>query len=259
MPNRFPPPPTPSSIPDARHAWGLRTMGQNLIVGPIFDGQVLARVGNTIKGIDSPPGPQGEPGEDGAPGATGATGAAGATGPAGADGDDYIIPRTSGEYYVGVVTASGSNGTITQNRLFALPFNVGASRAFDRIAVNSLGVAATNVRLGIYADSNGKPGALILDAGTVATTSAGLAQITISQTLSGRVWLACVGQGGAASVTRVGLLWLPDVGSPSSYSNGQGLAYYQDSISGTLPDPWGATFTLVNAANTAPLITLRAT
>jgi hypothetical protein len=168
--------------------------------------------------------------------------------------------RRSGYYYVGAPMSAGSNGTITTNRLYAIPFFVGSSTSFDRIAIISIAVANSSVRLGIYADSNGKPGALILDAGTVATTSTANATITINQTLSGLVWLVAVSQGASAtSCARMNILLNSFVGSTDPLNLFTGTYYYQDSISGALPDPWGATATAGITANTAPMIYLRAT
>jgi hypothetical protein len=71
---------------------------------------------------------------------------------------------------------------------------VSGSTTFDRIACRTgagfSGTAA--VRLGIYANSNGKPTTVVLDAGTVSCTAASTTyEITINQTLAeGWYWLA---------------------------------------------------------------------
>jgi hypothetical protein len=68
------------------------------------------------------------------------------------------------------------------------------STTYDRIGIRSTTVfsGTASVRLGIYNDSNGKPGTVALDAGTVApTASATNYEITINQTLAaGIYWLA---------------------------------------------------------------------
>lgn len=87
------------------------------------------------------------------------------------------------------------NGVLTLDTIYAVPISVNARTPFDRIAfqVNSA-IASSNARMGIYADGgNGSPGALILDAGTIATDTTGAKDIVISRTLDpGCYWLALV-------------------------------------------------------------------
>lgn len=97
-------------------------------------------------------------------------------------------------------TVATVNGTGT-----AAPFWVSAPSKFDRIGaqVTVAGTAGTVVRLGIYADNgNGTPGALVLDAGTIAGDAVASAEIVISPTLSaGLYWLVAVSQGGTPTMT----------------------------------------------------------
>lgn len=154
---------------------------------------------------------------------------------------------------------AGTNGTITLDKLFAIPFYVGQSQSFDRISVNALGTASSFMRLGVYADDNGQPGALTADYGQVATSSSGAVTITISLTASGLIWIAAVGQGVAPSTTRLGTAvvnpWVP----PSNHYSVSftATAYSQSSVSGSLPSPWGSTFNIEQAANTIPMVWLR--
>ena len=112
----------------------------------------------------------------------------------------------------------------------------------DRIAVNiqGAGSAGAVVRLGIYESNNGVPGALVLDAGTVDTTSTGTKTITISQTLAaGYYYLAAVGQvegctisGNAYSASQ------QIVPINGTFHVGQALVSYEKSgVTGALPDP----------------------
>jgi len=173
---------------------------------------------------------------------------------------NFLPGRISGNRYCGIPMGTNSNGTITLNTLYAVPFYVGAAQAFDGIAVASLGVASAFTRLGIYQDGGGKPGALVVDAGQVDCATAGEKVASISVTLRGLVWVAAVGQGVAPSVTRMTtVLYVPQVGSTSIYSVGPGgIAYSQTGITGGLPDPWGSTYTPVGASATVPQIVLRA-
>ena len=107
-----------------------------------------------------------------------------------------IMPLATGRYY-GHQFVSYATATVTVGVRFlrATPFygpNVGG------ITVTSLNIEITGAsaggglaRLGIYADKDGRPGAIILDAGTVAIDSTGAKTLSISQFLrQGWYWLA---------------------------------------------------------------------
>jgi hypothetical protein len=102
----------------------------------------------------------------------------------------------SGSYYGpdgGTQTSALGNGTLT-----FVPLVVPEPTTVDRIAVQciTLGSANAVARLGIWADSSGKPGTLALDAGTVDCTSTGFKTIVISQLLAaGLYWLGAAIQG----------------------------------------------------------------
>ncbi len=169
--------------------------------------------------------------------------------------------RISGRYYAAGYAVPGSSGTTTLNTLNAIPFYVGNPCEFDRISVNALNTASSIVRLGIYADDNGKPGALIVDAGQISTALSGMADATINVRLSGLVWVAVVPQSVTGSMSRYGT---PNYGGVpigmvehySSFFNA--IAFAQTGISGQLPNPWGPVYTDVGSANTVPAVWLRA-
>lgn len=175
----------------------------------------------------------------------------------------FVAGRISGQYYYGAPGIGGSSGALsTLNKLTATPFFVGDSQAFDRIAVaNVTGVATAVMRVGLYRDSSGKPGALIVDAGTIdLSTGLGVKEVTINQTLSGIVWVAAVPQVALpTAILRLGHIMLPHVGTASPYSAFAGYAVSQTGVSGTLPDPWGSTVNFETTANTCPAVSLRKT
>mgnify|MGYP002737179692 CR=1 FL=1 len=156
---------------------------------------------------------------------------------------------------------------MTESRMVALPFFVPNGRSIDRIAVNvsTAGGTGSVIRLGIYADSNGVPGSLILDAGTIDSSSTGTKEITISATklTGGRVWLAACQQGAAATsatLRAVNQISFPYTG-PSS---GGGLdsanyfGYLRSSVTGALPNPFNTRSNILNSTNnTAPGFRLR--
>ena len=109
----------------------------------------------------------------------------------------YLLDPISGSYYrtpVGNPVATGATPALANVTYYtAVVFS--KSVTLDRIAINTnfTGFSGTaSVRLGIFANTNGKPGNLILDAGTVAPiASASSYIITISQALSAGVyWVA---------------------------------------------------------------------
>ena len=106
--------------------------------------------------------------------------------------------HAAGQYYGpnGSVTATRSYGA---NELRLTPYRVRSSQTFDRFAieVTTAGGAGTVFRLGIWNHNSatGRPGTLLLDAGTVAGDSAAGVEKTISQLLSpGWYWLGSAAQ-----------------------------------------------------------------
>lgn len=105
------------------------------------------------------------------------------------------------------------------------------------IYVDVAAAAGGVVRLGIYdTDSRGRPGNLVLDAGTVASTSTGVKTITISQSLSaGKYFLTAVSQTATCNL-------LAEVGVHSythnSYPFWHGNIWELSGITGALPSTW---------------------
>ena len=109
-------------------------------------------------------------------------------------------PVASG-LYVGQPCGTTTNA-VTQSLLYASPLFLAKPCTLDRIGAEVTTLAATtNVRLGIYADSNGRPGALLLDAGTIDATGNGAKEVSISLAVpAGLLWVASVAQGGAPTM-----------------------------------------------------------
>ena len=178
-------------------------------------------------------------------GDTGATGATGAT-------QGGIIPSTSrpaNRYGVHGATAAVA-GTVTANRLSMVPIVLPAFTA-TRISVRvSTGVAATNVRYGIYNSADdGSPTTLLADCGTTTTTSNADAPITISQSIAGGIyWLACVFDGAPGIMCSNGNSG--GLGRDSTSSTVTNiLGYYRSFTYGTLPsDETGQTYTNLTGA-----------
>jgi hypothetical protein len=107
-----------------------------------------------------------------------------------------LLNPISGSYYRTPISTTNITGTTaaTVNTTYYTPIQFSQAVTVDRIGiVTTTGFSGTaSVRLGIFANTNGRPGNLILDAGTVAPSASGTAYtITISQSLAAGVyWVA---------------------------------------------------------------------
>mgnify|MGYP000553028085 CR=1 FL=1 len=153
----------------------------------------------------------------------------------------------SAQYVTGLISPTTTSQT--SNRLYMYPFWVHTTTTFDRIAINHAATSAgasSVCRLGIYNDSSGVPGTLLLDAGTVdLSTATAFKTITISQQLTpGLYWLAAVPQ--ITSGTPTFTCGTPSVGVPSSDTTFNGCKF-ENSVTSTLPST--ATPGAANATN----------
>lgn len=206
--------------------------------------------------------------------------------------NDYVTVSGTAPYYTPHPSSSGASGVVPAGKVIGQFYGVqwapksGASNAapvfqamyavpmilkagtLDRIAVNhfgATGAAGETERLGIYSD-NGKayPGALLIDAGTVATDVAGAVKAaTIAQAVTdGIYWLVSVAQGGAASTAGI-LFYGSDQEAVSPLMPTQAslyqryIAYRQTGISGALPANFTATPDPVTAAVAVPQLAVR--
>lgn len=157
--------------------------------------------------------------------------------------NDYIV--TTG---VNVQTA-----TTTQSVVTYVPIRLIGKATTRNMNINvTTGVAGSTIRLGIYANDNGGPGALIAEAAaTVDSSTTGLKTATITQALGpGTYWLAAVAQGGAPSVRA---LQGRAIGMPAAQDPGQVISgWIQNAVTGALP----ATASIQGATSTPTAITL---
>jgi hypothetical protein len=203
-------------------------------------------------------GPKGADGVDGADGADGADSVV--PGPAGQSGMFAPVRYTSGHWY-GPTHYSGAthNGGMLIKALYAMPFWVSKTTAFDRIGCWVVDTSSTGVaRLGIYANHStlDYPGALLLDAGTVNNASSlGAKELTISQTLNpGLYWLVLRPEASGFTAPRLSG-GNPFIGGPTlaSVIAGYNAFAIDTTASATLPATYPASATLT----TAPKVMLR--
>lgn len=164
---------------------------------------------------------------------------------------------TGGSFFRNHNFTVATGQTPTVNTCYWSPIFIPTTTTFNGIGVStSTFTSATGTftaRLGIYADSTGVPGALILDAGNTATINASTTSyvVSISQVLTpGWYWLAVAPQAttinctflGVAASAVSGLQRMASATSANIYSN-----FTQASITSTLP----ATASSATAATTA--------
>lgn len=182
----------------------------------------------------------------------------------------------TGRYYGrSLGTASGTILSV-ENRLYFFPVFVSRPTKVDRISASvttGAGDAQYQTRIGAYKNANGRPGALLVDAGTVSQgTSTGACEVTVDQTLFDWVWLCIVGNrnGGAtgtqatfrgyAAEARTHLQDLIGAASNDGFVTGSEVSAYHDQTVGS----WGAYSlpasapTLTFAATVGPAMTFRA-
>jgi hypothetical protein len=97
-------------------------------------------------------------------------------------------------YYMSpVILPSATAAAVLANRVYFQPIIL-ANQVVDRIGIEVTTGAAGNCRLGLYTNAGGMPNALILDCGTVDTTSIATveASFTALRLPPAWVWLAAV-------------------------------------------------------------------
>ena len=159
----------------------------------------------------------------------------------------------SGRYYYAICPGGSSASTTANQTLRLAPWIVERDVTIVRIGaeVSTVGEAGSVIRLGIYADAGGLyPGALVLDAGTIAGDSATIQEITISQALTrGVYWVGGVAQSAPSTqpTVRMASGWTPPVpmqtGTTIPVLSASVVAYTQASVSGGLPSNFTSTVT----------------
>jgi hypothetical protein len=102
-----------------------------------------------------------------------------------------LLTPISGSYYRTSTAAAQTSVASSVNTTYYTAIVFNSSVTVNRIAIHTAATfsGTASVRLGIFANSNNKPGNLILDAGTVAPTAASTSYaITISQELSAGIY-----------------------------------------------------------------------
>lgn len=169
----------------------------------------------------------------------------------------HIRAMVSGQWRMTLGSNVGT-GTHSAGVERAQPIYLPPSTALQAVAVNVTTLAASSVvRLGIRSDSNGRPGNLLADWGTVDTTGTGNKTLAITYTTPStatRLWLTATAQGGApvlttrnASASEIDATVVADILAGPA-------CVHQTGVTGALPN----TFTAAGVIATATLIAVQA-
>lgn len=161
------------------------------------------------------------------------------------------IPRRAGSYYQTTPHATTTtNGALGVGTGRFSPWAVRRTISIVRLGaeVSTAGEAGSLVRLGIYADDGtGYPGALVLDAGTIAGDSATVQEITVSTVLTpGLYWVGAVVQNvvttqphlRAIAVDLSSEMPLTTSGATPTTNWTPGVGFTGFSMTGALPASW---------------------
>jgi hypothetical protein len=175
--------------------------------------------------------------------------------------------RPSHYFEMDLAPLTAAVAALSQSVMKCIPFSVGVTTTFDRIGIfHGSNVVGSTYRMGIYEDDGaGLPGALILDAGTVATSASAntFLEVTISQQLTpGLYWLAGVSQGGNPTMGRytTGPAVGPQLGEVSGIGpsiTDRVAGHVRSAVTGALPNPAGVSSRLF-FADFVPSICMRA-
>jgi len=146
-------------------------------------------------------------------------------------------------FYYGPLADSTATGTLNRVMVFPVYFSVPTAVNGLRCQVTTAGTAGSVVRMGIYLPgTDGKPDGLLVDAGTVDATSTGIKIASISETVSGLIWLAAVAQGALPTTRRSSLNRIPyeyGMGDATAELNLR-VVLFQDSVTGALPSTFAS-------------------
>jgi hypothetical protein len=164
--------------------------------------------------------------------------------------------KTNNYYFGYLMNGLGTTTSLTANRIYYIPFYVRKKTTFTRIGFVISATAGLIARFGIYNAANGVPTSLVLDCGTVSTTTTGEKEATISVTLNTGFYFLSVIPDSTPTVAISSF-----VSQISGYAVGQSTrttqfyAYVAANGSTTLPDP--AQTSLLELQSGLPGISLR--
>jgi hypothetical protein len=177
----------------------------------------------------------------------------------------------SNAWYSGLSTTGRGTSAGTLNRMFAYSFTLSRTTTIASmgVEVTAGGTAGALIRFGVYGDNGSHfPQALIQEVTSVSPVDATVVQVHVrtppaALTLDpGQYWFAVVQQV-AVSTMRVFNSYVP-INMPHSVNAATFspaapiIGWYQDAISGALPDPFGASVNGAAGSSFIPVIGVKA-
>jgi hypothetical protein len=158
-------------------------------------------------------------------------------------GTSAVLPWQTGRYYFTPnASATASIASHGNNSLRVYPVFVPTAQAITRIGTQIVlaGDPGSVVRLGVYADDGtGRPGALVVDAGTIPGDVAATAELTISAPMPGWHWFGGVVQnaaGGQPTVLVSRNVESPaDAGTTMPIAGFESYGFRMSGVTGALP------------------------
>lgn len=153
------------------------------------------------------------------------------------------VTPTAGDYAVAPMVGVTATRAMANQRLIASRFVLASAGTVDALAAGVASAATGGTgRIGLYGDDGGKPGALIVDGGTISLASATNQTVAISQALTpGVYWIGLLVENLSGSGTlraSNGCAFLVASNASTALTvdtNG----YYSDGVAaGELPDPF---------------------
>ena len=152
------------------------------------------------------------------------------------------IGYTTGQYYVGIIQdAAPTNQSSIDDNLRASAIYITRNVTIDRIGVQvQVAQATASTRFGIYeSGADGLPSKLLIDAGTIDSSTTGFKEITVNQALRGpRIyWGAYVHSIDNVELRSRGVM--PSLGFGSGGGTNPNNSVTVSHTFGVLPDPYG--------------------
>jgi hypothetical protein len=118
--------------------------------------------------------------------------------------DPVVHPgvRTNNYYLAATVLPSATTAAISANSIYYQPIAI--TGVINRIGIEVTTGSSGAARLGLYTNANGLPGTLILDCGTVDTTSIAIVEATIDPMVLRGDWMWMCVVSNATPTCRIG-------------------------------------------------------
>ncbi len=138
----------------------------------------------------------------------GLSGKGGVTLPADVNGQALAIlgrgGHRSGRFYGVTTVRENSTKALSANTLYLVPLLIPQRQAYNAIGVYPTVAVGVNARMGIYSDTGGYSGSLLLDAGAMALTASAQNNVSFTRTIEAGAYFAAIVTDAACTLTAPG-------------------------------------------------------